>query len=337
MGKTYRQLSLEERCTLARLYGSGQTIRQIAAIMDRPPSTISREIVRNRNAKGEYLPVYADEKAWARRWTGPKLARHPDLRAYVLDRLAMGWSPQGIAGRMALEQHSIRISHESIYRFIYAQYARTKNGGWRLYLPKAKFKRGFRGRRGGSSHQHIKHRTPIDQRPKDIENRNEIGHWETDLMMFADKKHNLLVMQERKSRYICIIGQKDKLAQHVVDNQKAWFAKLPAPLRLTLTQDNGTEFALHYQITQELNMQTYFCNPHSPWQKGGIENMNGRLRRYLPRKTTPEQLSEQNIKLIALKMNTTPRKCLGYKTPIEVFSEHLLHFKCESTFPPVRE
>lgn len=337
MGKTYKQLSLEERCTIAQLYGAGQTIRQIATSMDRPPSTISREVRRNSGTKGAYSASYADEQAWARRWTGSKLERHPSLRGHVLDRLAMGWSPQQVAGRMALEQHSIRISHESIYRFIYTQYARTKDGGWRLYLPKAKFKRGFRGRKGGSAEQHIKHRVPIRERPDKVENRREAGHWEADLLMFSDKKHNILVAQERMSRYIFIAGQDDKKAQRIADTQKAWFASLPAPMRQTLTQDNGTEFALHYQIKDELNMQTYFCNPHSPWQKGGVENMNGRLRRYLPRKTNLADIPDEKIKQIALKINTTPRKCLDYKTPLEVFSKQLLHFKCESTFLPSQE
>jgi len=332
MGKTYRQLTLEERNTIARLRIGGESIRQIAAIMDRSASTISREIKRNIGGKQAYMPAYADEKTWARRWRGSRLARQPALLKYVLDRLAMGWSPQQISCRMTQDEHSMRISHESIYRFIYAEYARTKNGAWRLYLPRAKFKRGFRGRRGGHVTKTIKHRVSISERPQHIESREEIGHWETDLMMFSDKKHNLLVAQERKSRFVMIEFQENKKAQNVVDIQKEWFTQLPAEMRKTCAMDNGTEFSLHYQMNDELQMQTYFCNPHSPWQKGGVENMNGRLRRYLPLNTDIKTLSKENIDMIALRMNTTPRKCLDYKTPLEVFSQQLLHFKCESTY-----
>jgi IS30 family transposase len=129
--------------------------------------------------------------------------------------------------------------------------------------------------------------------------------------------------------------QPDKTAQRVINQQHQWFAPLPPPLRRTLTQDNGTEFALHYKL-QQLDMQTYFCNPRSPWQKGGVENMNGRLRRYLPLKANVEALRNEDIAQLAAQMNHTPRKCLDYQTPAEVFSNQLLHFKCESTFPPAR-
>lgn len=336
MGRTYEQLSLEERCTIAELYRAGQTIRQIAATMDRSPSTVSREVKRNCGSKGSYSASYADELAWSRRWTGTKLERHPALRTYVLDRLAMGWSPQQVAGRMAREQCSIRVSHESIYRFIYAQYSRTKQGAWRLYLPRAKFKRGFRGRKGGGTREYIKHRVSISKRPKEVENRKRPGHWEVDLMLFSDKKQNLLVAQERTSRFILIKGQLDRKALTVAENQKNWFRNLPPSMRKTITQDNGVEFALHYKMNEELQMQTYFCNPHSPWQKGGIENINGRLRRYFPKKTNLTEFSETKIQQIALRINTTPRKCLDYKTPLEVFSHHLLHFKCESTTCAIR-
>jgi IS30 family transposase len=123
----------------------------------------------------------------------------------------------------------------------------------------------------------------------------------------------------------------DKKAQTIITNQKKVFSNLPAHLRRTLTMDNGTEFANHYELTKHLNMQTYFCNPHSPWQKGGIENINGRLRRYLPLSTDISSLSQTDLQILALQMNSTPRKCLGYKAPIEVLSTHLLHFKCELT------
>jgi IS30 family transposase len=337
MGYRYGQLTLEERCTIARLQGGGQSIRQIASTMDRAPSTVARELKRNSvKAKG-YRPAYAQEQTHARRWRGSRMERQPALRSLVLERLAMGYSPEQAAGRLALEQGKHVISHESIYRFIDAQIRRTKDYSWRHYLPQAKFKRGFRGRKGGSPVHHITSRLSIRQRPKQVQARQQSGHWEADLMMFSNKKHNLLVAQERTSRFVMLALQADKKSQRVIDTQLQWFKILPKHLRKTLTQDNGTEFALHYKLTQEIDMQTYFCDPHSPWQKGGIENMNGRLRRYLPLNTDVTALCEQDINALANRLNNTPRKCLGYKTPAELFSQQLLHFKCESTFPLSRE
>ena len=338
MGRTYRQLTLDERITIACLQEAGQSIRQIAAALDRAASTVSREIKRNTEIGKQaiYRPAHADELAWSRRWQGSLLKRQPDLRKLVLDRLAMGWSPEQVAGRLAREQGSPIISHESIYRFIYAQIRRTNNFRWRLYLPRAKFKRGYRGRKGGASHLHIKHRRPIEERPACVDRRHQVGHWEADLMMFSNKKDNLLVAQERVSRFIFIALQTDKKAARVVRNLQNWFAQLPPQMRRTLTQDNGTEFAEHHRLNNKPGMKTFFCEPRSPWQKGGVENANGRLRRFLPRKTKTDEISQQEIEMIAAICNNTPRKCLGYKTPAEIFSNQLLHFKCESTSPPAR-
>jgi transposase, IS30 family len=333
MGKTYRQLSLEERCTIACLQEDGQTIRQIATVVDRAASTVSREIKRNTGtgAKAVYRPAYADELAWSRRWQGSKLERQPDLQVLVLDRLAMGWSPEQVAGRLACEQGKMVISHESIYRFIYAQIRRTNDFSWRLYLPRAKFKRGYRGHGGGASQLHIKHRIPIGKRPASVDKRHQMGHWEADLMMFSNKKDNLLVAQERVSRFIFIALQTDKKADRIAGNLANWFAPLPPQMRRTFTQDNGTEFAKHHHLNNDPGMKTFFCDPRSPWQKGGVENANGRLRRFLPTKIKVDEITDQEIELIADICNNTPRKCLGFKTPAEIFQKQLLHFKCEST------
>lgn len=337
MGKKYSQLSPEERNTLACLLKSGQSIRKIAAIMDRSASTISRELRRNSGSgSNQYKAGYADEIAWSRRWRGSRLERHPALRNEVLALLTMGWSPEQIAGRMNREKRSIKVSYESIYRFIYAQIKRTKDYSWRYYLPRSKSKRGFRGRKGGSSVMTIKDRVSIDERPHSVETRRSYGHWEADLMMNADKKQNLLVLYERKSRFIFIQWNRDKKAANIANTICKKLAKLPKQLRQTLTFDNGTEFAHHTQIRQKLGIQTYFCHPRKPWQKGGVENMNSRLRRYLPRRIQPDNIDKKEIQMLQDIINSTPRKCLGFKTPLEVFSK-LLHFKCESTFLPSQE
>ena len=151
-------------------------------------------------------------------------------------------------------------------------------------------------------------------------------------MLFSNKKANLLVAQERQSRFIFAAKQPDKKAARIAAKLNCWFAGLPPPLRRTLTQDNGTEFALHYRLNEKLDIKTFFCDPHSPWQKGGVENANSRLRRFIPRKLNPDTLSHKAVQNIVSRCNHTPRKCLDFQTPAEVFLKQLLHFKCESTF-----
>lgn len=334
MGRNYRQFSLEERCEIARLHADGQSLRQIAAALDRAASSVSREVKRNSGVQVGYKPVYADDLAWGRRWHGSKLARQPDLRQAVINRLAMGWSPEQISGRLALEQSSFSISRESIYRFIHAQIARTKDYSWRRLLPRGKSKRGWE-RRSRSGSDRIKHRVSIDKRPPYINKRCQSGHWEADLMMFSDKQQNLLVATERTSRFTLLAKQSGKHAQPTVDHLKNWLSPLPPSLRRTLTQDNGPEFAFHHQLNP-IGIQTFFCHPHSPWQKGSVENMNGRIRRFIPLGTNPDTVSNHDILALQSLLNSTPRKCLGFKTPAEVFSAHLnpLHFDCESTSQP---
>lgn len=334
MGRKYKQLSLEERYEIARLRSGGVSVRKIAAALDRAASSVSREVRRNSGKKDGYKPIYADELNWARRWRGPRLLRQPDLYEHVMDKLIMGWSPEQIAGRLKHDKSSLSISHESIYRFIYAQIARTTDYRWRHYLPRAKSKRGW-GRKPYKALDHIKDRVSLDKRPSYVEKRCQAGHWETDLMMLSDKKHNLLVAQERSSRFIYIAKQNGKFAQPTVDCLKGWFSQLPPSLCRSLTQDNGPEFFFHHQLNP-LGIKTYFCDPRSPWQKGGVENMNARIRRYVPLKTKPESLSDDVINDLAKRLNDTPRKCLGYKTPYEVFYKQfqLLHLECESTSQP---
>lgn len=336
MGQRYEQLALEERCTIARLRAAGQTLRQIAATLDRAPSTVARELKRNGRTQANYAPAYADQQARSRRWRGSRLARQPTLQAVVLERLARGWSPAQVAGRLKREKGRTVISHESIYRFIESQIRRTKDYRWRHYLPRGKSKRGWRGRRGGSAAQFIQARVSIAQRPAHIATRRQPGHWEADLMLFATYGQAVLVAHERHSRLLVLTRQPNKEAAPVATHLLALFRPLPAALRQTLTCDNGTEFALHHRL-HALPMQTFFCDPHAPWQKGGIENAIGRLRRGLPRKTDLATLADQRLTTLVALYNHTPRKCLAFQTPAEVFTQQLLHFHCDSTFPLARE
>lgn len=335
MGRAYNQLSLEDRCEIARRRAEGQSIRQIATALDRAPSSIARELRRNRGRKVGYQPACANEQTRARRWKGSRLARKPELQKAVLDRLAQGWSPEQVAGRMARDATPERVSHETIYRFIYDQIRRTKDFTWRLYLPRAKSKRGIRGVRGGSPASFIQHRVSIDLRQPEVGRREVPGHWEADLVMFAKYGQALLTLHERTSRILLASRPDNKTADLIADIMLSLLAPLPEAMRRSITFDNGTEFARHYHL-HELGFRTFFCDPHAPWQKGGIENAIGRLRRTLPRKTDLATLSSTRFARLLRAYNCTPRKCLDFQTPAEIFIAQVLHFGCESTWPPPR-
>ena len=333
MGRTYKQLCLEERCEIARLSAGGSSIRQIAAALDRPPSTISRELNRNSGVQVGYKPSYAQQQMRARRWTGSRLEREPGLRRAVLERLGRGWSPEQVAGRLAREHGRRVISYESIYRFIYAQLTRTSDFSWRRYLPRGKSKRGRRGKRGGSPASFIEGRVSLDQRPIEVADRKTPGHWEADLMMFSKYGQQILAVHERTSRLLLGVPLASKLASGVAHHLVRLFEVLPQPIRRTVTFDNGTEFAAHLSL-QSLLIKTFFCDPHAPWQKGGIENAIGRMRRFIPRNTDLEKLPTRRLRKSIAAYNNTPRKCLDFKTPTEVFAAQVLHFECESTSRP---
>lgn len=336
MGTKYAQISIEERCRIASLQEQGRSIRQIAAALDRAPSTVAREIKRNAGRRVGYRPAYANEQTRARRWKGSKLERNQSLRRAVLGRLEQGWSPEQVAGRFAREQANPSVSHETIYRFIYAQIARTKDYSWRNYLPRSKSKRGCRGRKGGSSASFIEGRIPLAERPAEARDRKTPGHWEADLMMFAKYGQAILTVHERSSRILLAARPGNKTANLVAELIEQLLRPVPAQLRRTITFDNGTEFARHSRL-HSLDLKTFFCDPYAPWQKGGIENAIGRMRRLIPRKTDLATISDRHFTALLQAYNATPRKCLDFRTPAELFLDQLLHFKCESTFPPSRE
>ena len=335
MGRSYVQLSFEDRCDIARRTAEGQSVRQIAADLDRAPSSISREVKRNSGRTVGYKPTYANEQTRARRWTGSKLARSAELREAVLGQLARGVSPELIAGRMKRDKAVERVSHETIYRFIYAELIRTKDFTWRHYLPRGKSKRGIRGVRGGSPASFIKDRVSVHSRAPEALDRTTIGHWEADLVSFAKYGQFVLTLHERSSRILLATRPDNKSAELIAEHLRCLLLAVPEDLRKTLTFDNGTEFARHF-LLHPLGLKTYFCDPHAPWQKGGIENAHGRIRRFLPRKTDLETIEPEHFHRIITAYNSTPRKCLDFQTPAEVFLAKVLHFGCESTWPPSR-
>jgi IS30 family transposase len=324
MGKTYRQLDLDERIEIYRLHADGKSSRQIGDAIGRHHTTVSRELERNSKPTkawpGGYRPRRAhDLTARRRRWDCRyKLERQPDLRRIVENGLAMGSSPEQIAGRLTRE-NGPTISHESIYRYIYHRSAQKDH--WHRLLPRRKSRRGYLGKRGGSSASFIKQRRPIQDRPPEAETRTQPGHWEADYMLFAKYGHNLLVLHERQTRFTIVEKlphRRAALTAHRIDRQ---LRHLPQNLRRTISFDNGTEFAQHHRLHRSLGVSTFFCDVRSPWQKGGVENAIGRLRRYLPRKTNLDNLSHTQLRDHVQRFNDTPRKCLDFQTPAEAFSQ----------------
>ncbi len=254
-----------------------------------------------------------------RRWDARfKMQRQPALRKLVRQHLAMGWSPEQIAGRLACNNAPMRISHESIYRYIYHRVGQKDY--WNRLLPQRKHRRGKLKRGGIGSVHFIKQRKTLDQRPQAANKRRQSGHWEADLMMFSKYGQGVLVLHERVSRIILVVRLTNKRASHIAALIKRLLRSLPAHLRRTITFDNGTEFADHHKLHQPLQLKTFFCDPRAPWQKGGIENAIGRLRRPLPRKSNLAHISQRKLAKLADDYNNTPRKCLGYKTPNEIFN-----------------
>ncbi len=336
MCKRYNQLSLEDRCTIARLQAEGRSIRQIAASLDRSPSTITRELRRNVGKLSGYAPSWAATQSRARRWRGARLERDAGLRDEVLGALARGWSPEQACAALQRRHGRRVIGVESIYRFIHAQMARHKDYTWRNYLPRRKSRRGRRGRKGGSPALLMAGRVPISERPAEVGNRAKPGHWEADLMLFAKYRQAILTIHERSSRLLLAAMPPGKAASPIATLIAQMLGPLPQSLRRTITFDNGTEFARHLDLHHTLNVKTFFCDPYAPWQKGSIENAIGRMRRVLPRKTDLATITKDDLDLLLLAYNNTPRKCLDWLSPAQAFSQHLLHFERESTSPPSR-
>ena len=317
MGKNYTHLGLTERCEIYRLHADGKSLGRIASIMKRSKSTISRELRRNvLSPGGRYRPDLADRMSWVRKLRGSKLERLTPLRDYVLERLAMGQSPEQICGRARLEGSEHSLTPETIYAWIYSPVGRQQK--LHKYLTKGKAKRGRRARKNRTEPP-IPDRMPIYWRPTKAHTRAEPGHWEADLVHFAGQRQPLLTCTDRKSRFLMMTRMPDKTADTTAASLKDMFNALPKRLRKTMTVDNGGEFWQH----KNLPVRTYFCDPHSPWQRGSIENANGVLRRWLPRKTRINQFTSKDINDIMWTYNTTPRKCLGYLTPLEAMAKSM--------------
>lgn len=324
MGKHYEQLCLRERIEIELMRREGLSLRFIAERLCRSASTVSRELRRNAKPTRKWAGAYEAERAHRlaarrRQWDARfKMARQPALAAHIGQHLAMGLSPEQIAGRLAREDADMRISHESIYRFIYHR-ARQNDDTWRHLLPRARPRRGRFPRRGGSLVKLIKRRVSIAERPSAVADRREPGHWEGDLMAFRRNRQTMLILHERVSRFTTAVRLPDKTAATAITRMLDIFSRLPKTLARSVTFDNGGEFAQHYQLSDALGMKTYFCDAHSPWQKGGVENAIGRLRRNLPGPTDLDTLPGGALDAILAAHNAKPRKILAFQSPNELF------------------
>jgi IS30 family transposase len=329
LARTYRQLDLDERRTLFRLIEARTPVGEIAERLGRHPSTLYRELGRNRFRDGDrgfcgYFPLNAQDLARRRRRRRRKLTADDALREHVVERLRDGWSPQQIAGRLKREptDGGASVCHETIYRHVYGPEGRED--GLHRHLPKARRRRGGRyGRKPRASP--IPRERWIENRPTEIGTRETFGHWEGDLLIFRKEhgKANVTSLVERKSRFTFLLANEDKRSAAVLGRVADALRSLPEDARRTITFDRGSEFAGYAALDRDVAVTSYFCDPHSPWQKGAVENANGRVRRFLPREAEPGALEPTPLRRLADRLNDTPRRCLGYRTPREVFEGHL--------------
>lgn len=315
MGK-YTHLSSSDRRRFYTFLEMKLSIAAIAKKLDKHRSTLYRELERNKEPEG-YLPGVAqlktDERAQKKRQN--KIEKDGYLKDYVVRSLKKGWSPEQISGRMKYHKLTIYVCPETIYQFVY----RSRNKELYHCLAYKKPRRKKRYCRQKSPCRYGKIRL-ITERPADIALRKKFGHWEGDSIVFkGDKEKAVTTLVERKSRMVFLIKNNRKFSQGVMSKIKEKLAILPRKMFRTITFDQGVEFADHKQLEQANERKVYYCETHSPWQKGSNENMNGRLRWHLPRDADIAKITQEELDKLAAKMNRCPRKCLGYKTPQEVF------------------
>jgi IS30 family transposase len=317
----YVRLGLKEREEIYRLLGEGVPKNGIARALKRSDRAILDELKRCAGDPLGYLPdraqAHADAQASKRR-ESPDSLRAAQL-AHLHEQLKLDYSPEQIAGRLKLNKSPLYCCHETLYRMAYDPDGRAL--GLPALLPrrqkKRKPRRADKPKPGG-----IVGATSIHVRPQHINTRESFGHWEGDGVAFkTGHRPNITTLVERKSRFVCMRYNVDRTTAVVMPAIIKGLREFPLLARLSITFDRGTEFASHRKLNTAIAMQTFFCDPHSPWQKGGNENFNGRLRRFLPKGKIPRELSQESLDRLAMKMNNTPRKCLGYKTPAEAFQQ----------------
>ena len=314
-------LTLAEREDISRGIASGSSLREIAEGLGRAVSTVSREVARH-GGRPLYRASEADHQAWASALR-PKtclLASHEQLRTMVASKLLLDWSPEQISGWLQSQypnDASLRVSHETIYRSLFIQ---ARGVLKQELIQHLRSKRRIRRSRHASIHGHsqgkIVDAISIRERPAEVEDRAIPGHWEGDLLRGARNSH-VATLVERHSRFCMLVKVSGKDTATVVTALSQHVLGLPATLRRSLTWDRGLEMAQHKSFTMATDVQVYFCDPQSPWQRGSNENTNGLLRQYLPKKADLSCYSQSELDEIALRLNQQPRKTLGFQTPAD--------------------
>lgn len=319
--KTFQHLTSIEREKISLLWNNGiKNYSQIALEVNRHRSTVYREIQRNNSRKCDlsYSCVKAEEK-YSNRWHlthQKKWISNDKTKNYIKKYLMRGWSPEQISGRMKLLNRKDSVSHESIYQLIY-----TEKNNWIKYLAKSHRIRKKRGHKPKSRRVIIKNKVMISERPDIINNRKEFGHWEADTAVSRNSKSVLMVLVER----VCLLTKINRLENKKASSMRIGIINrlknITQKARQSITFDNGTENAQHERMKDNLNLETYFCNPYHSWEKGTVENTIGLIRQYWPKKTDFSKLTNEEINAVEKLLNTRPRKKLGYKTPIEAYRE----------------
>jgi IS30 family transposase len=318
-------LTAAEREEISRGVAAGRSARQIAGRLGRSPSTVTRELARNGGRRG-YRAAAADEQAWqrARRPQRCKLAREPHLAALVAEKLAKQWSPRQIAGWLKREfpdDETMRVSHETIYLTLFVQARGALKRELLAHLRRSRSIRRPRSHRRANPGP-IPGAVSIRERPAEAEDRAVPGHWEGDLLAGGNNTH-IATLVERHSRFVMLIALEGRDTETVIRALAHHIQRLPEQLRQSLTWDRGGEMADHARFTMATDVQVYFCDPHSPWQRGSNENTNGLLRQYLPKGTDLSTRTQPQLDTIAHKLNTRPRETLNFNTPAATLNETL--------------
>ena len=316
-----RVLGVREREEISRGLARGDSLRQIGRGLGRAPSTVSRE-VRRHGGRRHYRAAEADTRAWARaRRPKPcRLAGSVALRTLVATKLARNWSPQQIAGwltRTFPDDPCLHVSHETIYRSLFVQ---SRGVLKRELIGQLRRRPRIRRTRPGTRARHRRGEIPdavsIRARPATVADRAVPGHWEGDLLT-GGRHSYIATLVERQSRFVVLVRLANKETHTVVAALTTAVRALPAGFMASLTWDRGMELAAHHRFTVTTNVQVYFCDPQSPWQRGTNENTNGLLRQYFPKGTDLSPYTQADLDAVALQLNTRPRKTLGYATPAD--------------------
>lgn len=310
----YKQLTEEERYQIKVLLDMDYQKNEIAKYLGRSPSTIGRELKRNTGSRG-YRPKQAQEFALKRRTEAEKHFKlTPEVKRWIDKLLKLDLSPEQISGYLKREKYAV-LSHETIYRYIYEDYAQ----GGHLYLRLRLIPKGYRKRYGSYQQRgQLIDRVSIDERPPIVEARSRIGDWEGDTIIGKGRKSALLTMVERKSLYTVIVKLKSRNALELADKLTETMNVFKKKVT-TITFDNGKEFAEHKKIAKTLNAKVYFAHPYSSWERGTNENTNGLIRQYFPKGTDFNTITKKDIQRVMERLNKRPRKTRGYRAPIELF------------------